>query len=280
MNNFVLRFCRTVGRFGTVALSVIVISIFLGCSLKQTNPKEAVKNALDSTVRLVIRDTDGNAREVGHGFFVSPSLIATNFYVLNGVLGNERTVTSSTKYNIERLNGYAQPVDKDITYKIQSIDCSVGHRLALIEVESHGAKPLPLGNSDAVQGNTVYVVRHSTGPETPFSKCIIRGRSHNRNRDRVYHTRAPSAVMWSSDLTIHGLYSPQNNVEWLFLSTAISKEDSGGPVINSKGEVIGVSSHVSVSENSAISSATLGDLLRLKPMFDLAKQQMWRKDKN
>ena len=287
MNNLVLRFCRTVGQSGTVAFSVIVFSIFLGCGSKQTNPKanfgtveEAVKNALDSTVRLVIRDTDGNAREVGRGFFISPSLIATNFYVLNGVLGDERTVTSSTKYNIERLNGYAQPVGKDITYKIQSILCSVGHRLALIEVESHGAKPLPPGNSNKVQGNVVYVVRHSPGPEILFSKGIIKGRSHNRDRDRVYHMRASSAGMWSSDLTIHGLYFPQNNVEWLFLSTAISKEDSGGPVINSKGEVIGVSSHVSVSENGAISSATLGDFLRLKPMLDLVKQQMWRKDEN
>lgn len=47
----------------------------------------------------------------------------------------------------------------------------------------------------------------------------------------------------SGNKIIHGPYSYVGNIEWRRLTTPISRESSGTPVLNSRGEVIGVSAH-------------------------------------
>ena len=274
MKDFQVTYSRTWGRLGIIALAVVVIFI-LGCASKKTNPQaksvsiqEVAQNALDSTVRLVMQSPDGNSHVIGRGFFVGPGLIVTNFYVMNGVLGDEKMVDSSTKANIQNLTGYAQPVGKDIKYKIQSISSSVEHRLVRVQVAAPGMKPLTLGNSDAAHdGAPVYTMGHSTRPENLFSKGQMIGRSRENSSNFI----GGFAAFYN--LIIVGPYSYQDNVEWLLLSAQIIREGSGGPVLNDKGEVIGVSSHIGVSghSNCAISSETLADFLGLNTRFNAGK---------
>ena len=84
--------------------------------------------------------------------------------------------------------------------------------LALLKVSVPGSKPLPLGDSDDVKiGMTVYVTGNPKGLKGTFSNGII-----SNLRDRNMKKR-------------------------LQMTAPISSGSSGGPVLNGKGEVVGVS---------------------------------------
>ncbi|MDE0301082.1 MAG: hypothetical protein OXN17_20825 [Candidatus Poribacteria bacterium] len=69
------------------SLCFVYLVLFLFCQIVAANvltPQEIAKKALDSTVLLVMEDTNGQPLGVGSGFFVQPNQIATNFHVIGG----------------------------------------------------------------------------------------------------------------------------------------------------------------------------------------------------
>ena len=109
--------------------------------------------------------------------------------------------------------GTARLVGKPVTYDIEGITASdVENDLAILKVSDSIVQPLPLGDSDAVQlGDTVYISGNPKESEGTFSDGIISGRREIGNQTLLQMT-AP-----------------------------ISPGGSGGPVLNEKGEVIGLS---------------------------------------
>ena len=109
--------------------------------------------------------------------------------------------------------GTVKLVGKPVTYAIEGITASdVENDLAILKVSDSSVQPLLLGDSDAVQlGDTVYVPGHPKELEGTFSDGIISGRREIGNQTLLQMT-AP-----------------------------ISPGSSGGPVLNEKGEVIGLS---------------------------------------
>ena len=109
--------------------------------------------------------------------------------------------------------GTAKLVNRNRTYTIEGFTAiDKINDLALLKVTVYGIKPLLLGNSDTVRvGETVYVAGNPRGLEGTFSDGIISSRRGRAMKERLQMT-AP-----------------------------ISPGSSGGPVLNSKGEVIGVS---------------------------------------
>ena len=155
----------------------------------------------------------------------------------------------ATNYHVIEgaANGTAKLVGKYTTYAIEGVIATDKiNDLALLKVTAYGVKPLPLGDSDAVKiGETVYVAGNPKGLEGTFSDGII---SSRRDRDTK---------------------------ERLQMTAPISLGSSGGPVLNRKGEVIGVSVAIYVSLdaqnlNFAIPSKSLNILLaqsgRIKPL--------------
>ena len=109
--------------------------------------------------------------------------------------------------------GTAKLVGKPATYAIEGITASdVENDLAILKVSDSNVQPLPLGDSDAVQlGDTVYVSGNPKESEGTFSDGTISG---------------PREI---------------GNQTLLQMTAPISPGNSGGPVLNEKGEVIGLS---------------------------------------
>ncbi len=121
----------------------------------------------------------------------------------------------ATNYHVIEgaAKGTAKLVGKYTTYDIEGFTATDrDNDLALLKVTASGIKPLSLGDSDTVQiGETVYVAGNPKGLEGTFSDGIISSRRDTYTKERLQMT-AP-----------------------------ISPGSSGGPVLNRKGEVIGVS---------------------------------------
>ena len=108
--------------------------------------------------------------------------------------------------------GTAKLVGKDTTYNIEDIVATdKDNDLAILKVTAYGVPPLLLGDSDTVKiGAPVYVAGNPKGLEGTFSDGLIsRRESYPKKR--------------------------------LQMTAPISPGSSGGPVLNSKGEVIGIS---------------------------------------
>ncbi len=120
----------------------------------------------------------------------------------------------ATNYHViaGAASGTAKLVGKDTTYKIKGFTATdETNDLALLKVTAYGIKPLPLGNSTDVKiGETVYVAGNPMGLEGTFSDGIISSRRDKYTKERLQMT------------------------------ASISPGSSGGSVLNSKGEVIGV----------------------------------------
>ena len=144
----------------------------------------------------------------------------------------------ATNYHVIEgaARGTAKLVGQFSTYTIEGVTATdQTNDLALLKVTVSGIKPLPLGNSSDVKiGATVYVAGNPRGLEGTFSNGIISSRRDKYTKERLQMT-AP-----------------------------ISPGSSGGPVLNSKGEVIGVSFMTLVGGqnlNFAIPSRYLRELL-------------------
>ena len=121
----------------------------------------------------------------------------------------------ATNYHVIEgaAKGTAKLVGKSTTYDIEGFTATDQiNDLALLKVTAYGIKPISLGNSDSVRiGETVYVAGNPKGLEGTFSDGIISSQRGKYTKERLQMT-AP-----------------------------ISPGSSGGPVLNRKGEVIGVS---------------------------------------
>ena len=121
----------------------------------------------------------------------------------------------ATNYHVIEgaAQGTAKLVGKYTTYNIEGITATdQTNDLAILKVNAYGINPLLLGNSDDVKiGATVYAAGNPLGLEGTFSDGIISSRRNKHTKERLQMT-AP-----------------------------ISPGSSGGPVLNRKGEVIGVS---------------------------------------
>ena len=165
-------------------------------------PQQIAEDSLPSTVLLEMKDSNGQRYGLGSGFFVREGEIATNFHVVEGAYeGSAKLFDQTERYDIE---GYtALDVNNDlIILKIKDRDQTIVSRAAL-----------PLGDSESVRpGDQIYAVGNPEGLEGTISDGIISGIRILNTGDKRIQITAP-----------------------------ISPGSSGGAVLNTDGEVIGVS---------------------------------------
>lgn len=136
-----------------------------------------------------------------------PVSLGSGFFVREGEIASNLHVVEGA------LRGYAKIVGEKTKYDIEGITGIDPDRdLVLLRISARGTSPLSLGNSDTVQvGEPVYAVGNPQGLEGTFSQGIVSS-IREVGSDKLLQITAP-----------------------------ISPGSSGGPVLNSKGEVMGVS---------------------------------------
>lgn len=135
-----------------------------------------------------------------------PISIGSGFFVRDNIVVTNMHVIEGAK------GGYAKIVGQKTKYNVAGT-AGVDRRidLALLSIEGIKAPSLPLGNSAEVQvGDEVYAVGNPLGLEGTFSKGIVSG---------VRHVGSESIFQ---------------------ITSPISPGSSGGPVVNTQGQVIGV----------------------------------------
>lgn len=137
-----------------------------------------------------------------------PISSGSGFFVGRGMIATNLHVVEGV------FNGYVKQVGMNKTYRIRSIVAMNSQQdLAILKVSDIGAPILPLGNSDALQiGEPVYAVGNPKGYlEGTFTEGVVSGiREFQADSKRIQ------------------------------MSAPVSEGSSGGPVLNGKGEVIGV----------------------------------------
>ncbi|MEK7407550.1 MAG: S1C family serine protease [Acidobacteriota bacterium] len=136
-----------------------------------------------------------------------PLSLGSGFLVRDGEIASNLHVVEGA------ARGYAKLVGERMKCDIEGITAVDPARdLVVLKISTGPSKALPLGNSDAVQvGESVYAVGNPQGLEGTFSQGIVSS-IRAVGTDKLLQITAP-----------------------------ISPGSSGGPVLNAKGEVIGVS---------------------------------------
>jgi Trypsin-like peptidase domain len=136
-----------------------------------------------------------------------PSSLGSGFFVRDGEIASNLHVVEGA------ARGYAKLVGQKLKYDIEGITAIDAERdLVVLKISPVRSQVLALGNSDAIQvGDPVYAVGNPQGLEGTFSQGIV------------------SSIR---DVATGKL---------LQITAPISPGSSGGPVLNGKGDVIGVS---------------------------------------
>ena len=136
-----------------------------------------------------------------------PLSLGSGFFVRDGQVATNLHVVKGAS------RGYAKLVGQKTKYDIEGITAVDAERdLVILRISVPGAQVILLGDSDVVQvGSPIYAVGNPRGLEGTFSQGIISS-IRNVGADKLLQLTAP-----------------------------ISPGSSGGPVLNDKGQVIGVS---------------------------------------
>jgi hypothetical protein len=136
-----------------------------------------------------------------------PFALGSGFFVRDGEIASNLHVVEGA------ARGYAKLVGKRKKYDIEGFTAVDPERdLVVLKISGRGARAVALGNSESVEvGETVYAVGNPQGLEGTFSQGIV------------------SSIREVGDNKLLQITAP------------ISPGSSGGPVLNDKGEVLGVS---------------------------------------
>ena len=136
-----------------------------------------------------------------------PLSLGSGFFVRNGQVATNLHVVKGAS------RGYAKLVSQKTKYDIEGITAVDAERdLVILKISVPGAQVISLGDSDTLQiGSPIYAVGNPRGLEGTFSQGIISS-IRKVGTDKILQLTAP-----------------------------ISPGSSGGPVLNDKGHVIGVS---------------------------------------
>lgn len=201
-------------RISKIILCMCLLLSLTLSSFAATSVPESVMKAKDSVVRVLAEYSDGGA--TGSGFVVvsdkNQTIIVTNYHVV-----------AENPYNISVWVGEEETISARILAYSDQKD------LCILEL----SYPIPLNalklsDAGAKQGDAVYAVGY------PGAADFLSDKEAHTSEDATITDGIVSAVR---EVTVSGYGTP---VAFLQISAAINEGNSGGPLFDEKGEVVGV----------------------------------------
>ena len=193
----------------TLALIAALIVLSTHPAVAQS-PREIAEKVMPSVVLLMMQDQHGQPLAMASGFVVRDGIVATNFHAIEGAeSAYARLVDQKPKGDEETGKPWEKYQRQKVVKGVVASDPE--HDLVLLAVDGLKAVPLTVVDSEQVAiGDEVYVVGNPQGLVGTFSAGIVSG-IRKVGEDSLLQITAP-----------------------------ISPGSSGGPVLNTNGEVIGV----------------------------------------
>ena len=188
-----------------------------------------------------------HTRVSGSGFIVANGVVATNRHVVQPWFDDEEDeaqIARGYTPKLEKLVAFfpdrAKAIDLTDVAVSRTQDLAIAHFAAT--PETAGLRPLPLATASAVPGDAVVVVGYPMGVTAMLAK----------SPRKVYKRLAYSheTIDIASDLAQHYLIRPSATYghlgdvveDKLIYDAPTAQGGSGGPVFNSRGQVIGINS--------------------------------------
>jgi|GEM_PF-1582878 len=202
----------------------------------ETTLADSLKKAENAVVYIVTYDALGNRTASGSGFMISPDgLVATNHHVMS------RAVKAQVQFRDGQLHDV-------IGYRGQDNE----HDLCIIAIKDPPANnpfyelhvPAPLR-----QGDPLTAIGHPADFKFTVTTGIV------------------SAVRKSSELPeqYRRFLTSPDDANWIQTNAAISGGNSGGPLLNREGEIVGLNTWIAQGSN-------LGFAIHVKHLIDLKKK--------
>jgi len=209
------------------AIKVTPISVTTTTNLDDDVYSSVYKSAIDSVVTINTISSVSSSSSGKRYFVPVPVTGSASGFVINDkgyIITNYHVVSG-----VEKLEVFL-PNDKK-SYNATFVDGDESNDIAIIKIETtKELKPLPLGNSDELEvGKKVMAIGNPFGLDGTLTTGIV---SYlNRNLTNEEGTELKNLIQ---------------------TDTAMNPGNSGGPLLNSKGEVVGI--------NTAIFSTTGGNI--------------------
>ncbi len=177
---------------------------------------DLIEKVEPSIVRIKVKSTEGDG--IGSGFFLdSEGKILTNYHVIKNAL--EVKISTADGKETECLGYIAQQGNKD---------------LAIIQVnpEELDIVPIAIAKSAPRKGEKVAAFGSPQGMSFSTTEGII---SSIRSGEEV-----SEILKELSESDIYAMLGYTTDTNWIQTSAAISGGNSGGPLVNMRGEVVGI----------------------------------------
>lgn len=215
-------------------LFLVFFILFIFCiasvssTLSQENLPAIVKKVEPSVVVIMTYDEEGEILVQGSGFFTSKNgNVVTNCHVLQGANRAEVKTTDGSVYPVKNI--LAEDQEGDLI-------------LVSVEISTNAVHPLSVSRSLPERGERVIVIGSPLGLEQTVADGIV------------------SAVREIPAFTTAGTY--ENIIQ---ITAPISQGSSGSPVVNMKGEVIGIATFLIVEGQNLNFAVPAERLARLPP---------------
>jgi len=195
----------------------------------------------------VVRRLERHTRVSGTGFLVADDLIATNRHVVEPWFedaDDAEQIRLGAKPKIEKLVAFFPGMMDPL--KLNNVHVSLDQDLAVAKLADgplpDTIAPLPLAETDSEVGDAVIVVGYPLGISTMLAKSpenLYKRLASTKDTITVANELAANAMIRPSATCGHLSDVVE---EKLIYDAPTAQGGSGGPVFNSKGEVIGINS--------------------------------------
>ena len=228
----------------------VVVTVSNVPSARELSPAEVYATNLDACVGITVSTTTNvfgyttTAAATGSGFVITEDgYIVTNHHVIE-----EATKDKSVPITVSFQNGDS--------YEAKLVGSEADNDVAVLKIEATGLKPVVLGDSDKlVVGQSVYAIGNPLGELTySLTDGLVSA------LDRVITTGSGNDAV---------------SLNMLQTNCAINSGNSGGPLFNAYGEVVGITTaKMSGTSSSSATIEGLGFAVPINDVKDIIKDLM------